>query len=501
MNTVITRNFVKISCVLLALFFGWTGISFAVEAGSAFTINAGADQSLRTYTGTVTAGQKTLVAYERDILVSTDCYATNTATANFTIPTQPTLGTLDLTGPTTTGIDFQAYEDVSCGGVTPWSTVQKDARAIYYTADATASGTDTMVIQTAAGDTITIIATILPPNELGGVATISPILLQTSVKQTSSMISERIKRVIIPHTLFKDRAAPTSPPQNRPKPEEKASLTPDVQKRGLYDIVNITVDSKTIGLSAGDASMKHGIWTNIAYTSADDDSTVTESSMDINTYIIGYDYKLSDRMALGVAMTYEKINADLDFNNGDLEGDGYTVAPYFAMLLTDYLALDIIAGYAIVDYDQDRDFGVVTSSVDADRQFFEFSLNGFHYIDQWSFNLNTSFLYAHEGQDSYTESDGTNIKSNSIDFSQLSMGLEVAYTFKYMEPYITVAYEYDTKYEEITDASYDRNGGDGGLGCRFFFSDQLSGDVYGSTKFDRKDYDEYSVLGNIRYDF
>ncbi len=500
---------VKLIGIFFILFCSGVSTSVAVEApGSPFIINAGADQSLRTYTGVVIAGQRTLVAYERDIANSAPCYSQSTLVTDFNLTTSPSLGIVDFTGAELTGIGFQTWEDVSCGPV-PWGTPD-NARAIYYTAAADATGTDTFVIQIQTADLITVNVTIVQPDELGGVAVIAPILLQSSVKQTTSMISSRVKRLITPQSFFRsrhDEAAPSAqvtPRQNDPLAfnlNPTSQDKPNQQKRDLTDIVQVSVDSQTIGLSAGDASMKHGIWTNIAYTSSEDDNLITESDMDINSYILGYDYKLSDSMAIGVSVTYENIDADLNFNSGSLEGDGYTIAPYFTMLLTDYMSMDIIAGYALVEYDQDRNFGTVTSSVDADRQFAQFSVNGFHYIDQWSFNLNLSFLYAHEGQDSYTESDGTKIKSNNIDFSQLSIGTEVAYGFKYVEPYITLAYEQDTQYVETTGTSYDKNGGDGGVGCRLFFTDQLSGDFYGSTKFGRDDYDEYSVLGNLRYDF
>ncbi len=479
----------KIIPLLLAALLFWTESSMAVEApGSPFTVTV-TTNTARTYEGTVTAGQTTLVAYERDILVSTSCSSQNTLLSDFSLSTPANQGTVDFSGVTLTGITIQPWEDLACSSWVP----PEEARAIYYTADTTATGTDSFIITITGGDTITVLVTIAPATS--GVATVTPALLQSSVKQTTSMISSRIKRVIIPHTLFKERStdSPTHESNLVPKPEQTA--------RRLSDIIKVSVSNDTIGLSAGDASMRHGIWTNIAYTSADNDNSATESSMDINSYIIGYDYKLSERMAMGVAVTYEQVDADLDFNNGDLDGDGYTMAPYFAMLLTDYLAMDIIAGYGIVDYDQNRDFGATKSSVDAERQFVQFSINGFHYIEQWSFNTNLNFLYAHESQDSYIESDGTRVKSNNVEFSQLSVGLEVAYGFKYVEPYFTVAYEYDTQYDEISGANYDRNGGDGGLGCRLFFSDQLSGDMYGSTKLGRDDYDEYSILGNLRYDF
>lgn len=500
---------IKIVGILFILFCCGAGTSVAVEApGSPFIINAGADQTLRTYTGVVIAGQRTLVAYERDIANSAPCYSQATLVGDFILTTSPSLGTVDFTGAELTGIGFQTWEDVSCGPV-PWGTPD-NARAIYYTAAADATGTDTFEIQIQTADIITVNVTIVQPDELGGVAMISPVLLQSSVKQMTSMISSRVKRLITPQTIFRNRHNESAPSaQVNPSQDDQLALVLnplnrdklDRPKRDLIDIVEFSMDSQTIGLSAGDASMRHGIWTNIAYTSSEDDNLITESDMDINSYIIGYDYKLNDRMAIGVSVTYEAIDADLNFNSGSLDGDGYTVAPYFTMLLTDYLAMDVIAGYAIVDYDQDRNFGTVTSSVDADRQFAQFALNGFHYIDQWSLNINLSFLYAHEGQDSYTESDGTKIKSNNIDFSQLSLGTEMAYSFKYAEPYITLAYERDTQYTKISGTSYDKSGGDGGIGCRMFFNDQLSGDIYGSTKFGRDDYDEYSILGNLRYDF
>jgi hypothetical protein len=498
---------VQLIGIFFILFCSGIGTAIALEApGSPFVLVNGGETA-RTYSGTVTAGQQVIVAYERDVVGTSTCsaadYTPDTAGLD-NITSQALHGTVGFTtAPNQTIIP--ALENSGC------FTAPVEAGSIFYTADIGYVGADSFTIQLGgAGDIITVNIIVVATGEEGGVAVIGPVLLQSSIKQTTSMISSRVKRLITPQSFFRSRhtkAAPSAqvtPKQNDPLAfimNPTSQDKPNRQKRDLTDIVQVSVDSQTIGLSAGDASMKHGIWTNIAYTSSEDDNLITESDMDINSYILGYDYKLSDSMAIGVSVTYEDIDADLNFNSGSLEGDGYTIAPYFTMLLTDYMSMDIIAGYALVEYNQDRNFGTVTSSVDADRQFAQFTVNGFHYIDQWSFNLNLSFLYAHEGQDSYTESDGTKIKSNNIDFSQLSIGTEVAYGFKYVEPYITLAYEQDTQYVEITGTSYDKNGGDGGVGCRMFFSDQLSGDIYGSTKFGRDDYDEYSVLGNLRYDF
>jgi outer membrane lipase/esterase len=304
--------------------------------------------------------------------------------------------------------------------------------------------------------------------DTGGTETVAPVLLKSSVKQTATMISSRVSGVLRTNLLTGDVAS---------------------------------VSSDNSGLSAGDAPLNHGMWLNIGYTSVDDDDTVTEAETDITTYIVGYDFKISDRMALGVAVTYEKTDGDLDFNNGDLDGDGYTIAPYFTMLLSDNLSMDVIAGYGVVDYDQDRNFGAVKSSVDADRQFFEFTVNGFTNVEQWNFTGHCSFLYAHESQDSYTESDGTRNNDNNVDFAQLFAGIEVAYQFESVEPYAVFDFEWDVQYDDIAGADYDDTGGNGGIGCRFFFSDQLSGDIYGSTRFCRDDYDDYSIVGNLRYDF
>ncbi len=499
---------------LLIMLCSLPGAGLAVEApGSPFSYEIGSSSTLRTYSGTVVAGQSTLVAFERDVwYASPSCAARDWSVADLTtaiaLGTQPLNGTVSFTTAANQALDATEDDGMGCTGPL------YEAGAIYYIADATYSGADSFqLVLPNSGDNITVNITVtaapsLETEEPGGLAIITPQLLQTSIKQTTTMISSRIKRLIIPKIFVENEQATIQEP-NAPiitaggkfKPESTHVLTPAKQKHPISKIIHVSVNKETIGLSAGDASMKHGFWTNIAYTATNDDNSITESTMDINTYIMGYDYKFSDRMAIGVAVTYEQINADLAFNNGKVDGDGYTVAPYFVMLLTDYLTMDIIAGYAIIDYDQDRDFGLVDSSVDADRQFVEFSLVGFHYIDQWNFTGHLSFIYAHEGQDSYRESDGTRIKANNVDFSQFSAGVEVAYTFKHVEPYLTLTFEHDSQYEEINDTSYDRSGGDGGFGCRFFFTDQLSADLYGSTKFGRENFDEYSILGNMRYIF
>ena len=46
-------------------------------------------------------------------------------------------------------------------------------------------------------------------------------------------------------------------------------------------------------------------------------------------------------------------NVDSDFNGGNTDSDGWTIAPYAAVILNDIFSVDVSGGITQVDYDQD----------------------------------------------------------------------------------------------------------------------------------------------------
>lgn len=320
----------------------------------------------------------------------------------------------------------------------------------------------------------------------------APQILKTAVKQTTMQISKRIANVIAPRSSVRTH---------------KPSISLDADEYGM-------------GISAGDSEQKFGIWANFAITDSKDDRllyttnsggqrifTPSNSRLDLYNYIFGMDYKITSNIVTGVALSYENMDGTTGYNSGDIESDGITVSPYFAASIGDFFSFDLTAGYSWIDIEQTRTDNdrKISSSPESKRIFFAANTNLYHSISNWNLTGNVGYLYAEDEQDAFKESDGTTVSSSTTKYGQITAGGEISYVITRAEPYLSIAYEYDTTYDDDISgneyADYDRNGIVVGAGLRFLMTDSLNGDFQFSKVYSRNDYNEFSFMYNLRFDF
>ncbi|MCG8324996.1 MAG: autotransporter outer membrane beta-barrel domain-containing protein, partial [Thiotrichales bacterium] len=201
---------------------------------------------------------------------------------------------------------------------------------------------------------------------------------------------------------------------------------------------------------------------------------------------------------------------DTSFNNGNLESDGYTVSPYFGVLLSDSWSLDASFGFSSIDNDQFRTDPVtgarITSDPDTDRFYFAGNLNGITYIDNWIIGGRIGALFARSKTEDFIESDNTQVGERVTKLGQLRIGGDVAYSYNNWEPYVSALYEYDFQLDEIqlTDGLQPANDSDDvffSAGLRFYGNTGLTANLEYSKRFLREDFDEDSFTLTIRYDY
>ncbi|MEA2084109.1 MAG: autotransporter outer membrane beta-barrel domain-containing protein [Thermodesulfobacteriota bacterium] len=262
--------------------------------------------------------------------------------------------------------------------------------------------------------------------------------------------------------------------------------------------VAVNTDESMTGLSAGDSGQNLGVWANAAYTDSEDDDRATRNEADLRTYTLGVDYRFTDKIALGIAFTHEDMDAATYFNDGNMSSNGYTITPFIAMLLNDNISLDLMYGYSNIDIDQERATDI-KGTLYAKRNFAQVSANYYLSMDRLNLTGTLGYLYAHEYQESFRETNLNKVDSVTIDLGQIFAGAEVSYSFDALEPYLGIAYENDVQHEETEGIKYDHTGGSANAGVRFLVSDSFSGDLEGRTLFSRGDFDEYSVMLNLRF--
>jgi len=262
------------------------------------------------------------------------------------------------------------------------------------------------------------------------------------------------------------------------------------------------------GLAAGDSFDNLGMWASYARTEFENDFFRTEYDGDTDTFFVGVDYTPKDHMVLGLAIGYEDTDLDTDFNLGQADADGFTIAPYFGMTLDETWNFDISGGYSSIDTDQYRTSAGtrITSDVNTRRWFLAANFNGFTSIDRWNLSGRTGVMAAYATDEKFSESDGSTYAERDSDISQFNIGGEAAYAFDEFEPFVGATYNYDMTKTEVVFATGKQPSSDDSdfllsFGFRYFAESGLTMSAQYDTRQGREDYDEDSYSITARWDF
>ncbi|MCG8323884.1 MAG: autotransporter outer membrane beta-barrel domain-containing protein [Thiotrichales bacterium] len=264
------------------------------------------------------------------------------------------------------------------------------------------------------------------------------------------------------------------------------------------------------GMNAGDHSIPYGLWISYSYSDFDNDLSSTAFDGTRHGVLAGVDFSPWENSVLGVAVGYEYSDIDTDFNEGEQETDGFTIAPYFGYLLTDTWSIDLSFGYSEVESDQFRTLpGTTTrvsSSPDTTRWFASGNLNGWTQYNNWTFGFSTGILRAKSTQDSFVESNGTFNLTRKDELGQWRVRGDVSYSYNEFEPFLGLTYHRDFKATDIVvltgpQPENDRDDFLLNLGVRYFSRYGITGNLEWSKRFDRADFDEDTINLTIRSDF
>ena len=256
----------------------------------------------------------------------------------------------------------------------------------------------------------------------------------------------------------------------------------------------------TTTLAAGDdlGGSVFAVWASYSYNDFDSDFVFQGTSLaydaDAHNALAGFDRLFADRFLLGLAFGYQWLDSDSDFNGGTMKSDGFIIAPYAAVLLTDVFSIDLMGGWSPLEYDQNRispsDGTNTSAKFDSDRWFIATNLNAIWVLDKWVLGAKVGYLYTEEEQEDYTERGSAAsaagvgggslrfVNDRHIDLSQIVVGDEIAYTLGSFEPYGIATYHNDLDRDDGEDA--------GGLPGNF-------------TSVQPDDDEEVQVGGGIRY--
>ncbi len=272
------------------------------------------------------------------------------------------------------------------------------------------------------------------------------------------------------------------------------------------------------GLAAGDeAASPWSVWGDYAYTSADNDLASTAFESDLHNFFLGADYTPVERIVVGIGFGYETTDVDTDFNIGEQEIDGYTIAPYLGYAFNDILSIDISGGWSDVDLEQNRTdpntLTIIRSDSDAERWFVAGNINALYEYQQWIFTGRLGVLYTQEDQDGFTETatvpftTAAVIPSQTVDLGQFQAGLELARVMGDWEPYAAASMEYDFEREDILlnaglpQPDNDELGFRPGVGLRYYGMYGITGALNWQALVARDDFFSHTVDLTLRVEF
>jgi outer membrane autotransporter protein len=266
---------------------------------------------------------------------------------------------------------------------------------------------------------------------------------------------------------------------------------------------------------------KMGVWASGSWSDVEDDNAATAFEGNITTGLAGVDYEVAPGVVLGLAAGYEDVQIDTEFNgtatqDGEIDGEGWTVAPYLGVSFSDRVKMDLTAGYSDVEYDLvrfDPNTGNrITGSTDGERYFVSAGLSSTYDLqNNWSIMTRGSAFYAHEEKDAFEETEegvGSIGNQASVDneLGQLLLDTRFAYDYQMVQPYVLVGLEYDFVKDDTPVAagqsvSDDDFGAKLGAGINLINMGNITAGIEAYTVEFREDYDEFTVNGGLRVKF
>jgi len=262
------------------------------------------------------------------------------------------------------------------------------------------------------------------------------------------------------------------------------------------------------GLAAGEAQ-PWNVWASysgnssrISYTNVA--ATRTRSDSNVDATVLGGDYALSPKTALGISVGIDRGNGSGQtgaFAATTTGTKGYTIAPYIGHQLSKTLALDASAGWGEGEFSS----GLVRA--DAKRWFATGNLGYNRWVDNWQFSGKLSWLH---GEEKYDDSKNNGVvaagtaSKNAVD--QARIGVQAGYWMNGFMPYAGLLYVSDIhRSSSKGGAAVDplgRNAWVLSIGANFFsLSSKLTGGIAFEQESSRTNSKNETLMANINFRF
>ncbi|WP_339860307.1 autotransporter outer membrane beta-barrel domain-containing protein [Thalassospira alkalitolerans] len=196
------------------------------------------------------------------------------------------------------------------------------------------------------------------------------------------------------------------------------------------------------------------IWAKGRWQGASDDRGGTSGESDFGLFMTGADYRLNTSTLIGVLAQFDMYKQTSTGEASKGKGQGWMVGPYIVSRLDENLIWDgRVAWGQSKNKVNPQDLG--WEKFDGERMQIETNMTGDLRYEEWEIYPQIGLNYFREEQKSYTNSGGTRIASQSVEFGSMTFGPEVARAWQQdngmiLRPFVSLKGTWDFKAPEIT---------------------------------------------------
>ncbi len=249
------------------------------------------------------------------------------------------------------------------------------------------------------------------------------------------------------------------------------------------------------------ASPMWNIWIDGKYSWLDETAAFTDLDGSLVNGVVGADYKVSDRLVLGLMGTYE--TSDLEGTGVTQDTDGWGGGAYLGLSLTD----NLVFSATVLGTELDTDVNGGAADFDSTRIQTSSALTGYFYSGTWRYSPSLTVAWSKEWQDA-----AGGLNAQTIETGIISPGLQLGNTLSLggattVEPWLGAQFDWvplNKVVDDVAGTIFDDDYTDlrlqTGLNFAFGASAQLAltGEISGLLY---KDSDTYTAGANFAFQF
>lgn len=201
-------------------------------------------------------------------------------------------------------------------------------------------------------------------------------------------------------------------------PQQMSDATPTASSARASDFAQLDY-AKSVGAASWN------LWAKARYDNSDDERTnISGSTFSLQG---GADYRLEEDIIVGVLVGY--ANSDFDTRTSGTDGrfaaDSYTVGSYVGAKYWDRVRVDVLGALTFSNYE--NTVGTTQGEFDALRVTLGAQVLGRWEEGNFFIEPGVHVLYAHETQDAYTDSTGTDQDKEIVRSGSVSVGPKIGF--------------------------------------------------------------------------